>query len=92
MLIAGACSQWICIVARQAHDNYRVLIKDDGAEIGSIGVQIEGWAWPIDTAIPMREDDARGTGSDRMSRAWDRFSADPARRFEFLEVKRKRLR
>jgi hypothetical protein len=33
----------------QAHDNYRVLIKDDGAEIGSIGVQIEGRAWPIDT-------------------------------------------
>jgi hypothetical protein len=54
-------------------------------------------AWAIDTAIPMREVDAQGTGKDRkdcMQRfrtAWDKFSADPARLTEFLQVKRKRL-
>jgi hypothetical protein len=51
----------------QAHDNYRVLLKDDGLalEIGSIGIQhgsgaTEDWLWAIDTAIPMREVDSQG--------------------------------
>jgi hypothetical protein len=84
----------------QAHDNYRVLIRDNGdeIEIGSIGVQFDGWSWAIDNAIPMREDEAEGRGasrSDCMQRfrtAWDKFSADRARLTEFLDQKRKRLR
>jgi hypothetical protein len=33
----------------QADNNYRVIIKDEGAEIelGSIGVQFDGWHWGI---------------------------------------------
>jgi hypothetical protein len=42
------------VIHPQAHDNYRVVLLDDGdeIEIGSIGVQ--GWHWGVDTAIPMR--------------------------------------
>jgi hypothetical protein len=41
------------VIHRQAHDNYRVLLKDDGVEIelGSIGVQVEGWRWAIVTML-----------------------------------------
>jgi hypothetical protein len=91
------------IIHPQAHDNYRV--EDDGLEIeiGSIGIQqgsgtAEGWAWGIDNVIPMREAETQGSGTDRkdcmkqFKAAWDRFSADPARLTEFLEMKRKRLR
>ncbi len=89
------------VIHPQAHDNYRVVLKDDGLEIeiGSIGVQFEGWHWGLDTAIPMREvDEQEGTGKGRKDcmrqfrAAWDRFSADPARLTESLEIKRKRFR
>jgi hypothetical protein len=46
-------------------------------EIGSIGVQFDGWAWGIDTAIPMKEVEAQGIGKDRKDcmrqfrAAWD---------------------
>jgi len=46
----------------------------------------------------LREVDAQGAGKDRKDcmrqfrAAWDRFSSDPARFTEFLEMKRKRLR
>jgi hypothetical protein len=84
----------------RAHDNYRVILKEDGLdiEIGSIGVQFEGWHWDIDTAIPMRDLQTGGTGKSQKDclrqfrLAWNRFSSDPARLAEFLEVKRKRLR
>lgn len=89
----------------QAQHNYRVVLKDDGlaVEIGSIGIQhgsgtAEAWAWGIDNVIPMREAETQGSGKDRKDcmkqfrAAWDRFSADPARLTEFLEMKRKRLR
>src|SRR6266481_7867686 len=45
---------------------------------------------------PMKETEAQGTGTDRKDcmrqfrAAWDRFSSDPARLTEFLEVKRQR--
>jgi hypothetical protein len=91
------------VVHPQAHDNYRVVLKDDGleTEIGSIGIQhgsgaIEYWARGIDNVIPMREVDAQGTGKDRkdcMKRfraAWDKFSADPVQLTEFLQAKRRR--
>jgi hypothetical protein len=88
------------VIHPQAPDNYRVILKDDGTEIeiGSIGAQFDGWAWGIDTANPMREVDGQGTGTDRKDcmrqfrAAWDRFSSDPARLAEFLQVKRKRPR
>jgi hypothetical protein len=88
------------VIHAQAHDNYRVVLKDDGdeIEIGSIGVQFEGWSWGIDTAIPMKETEAQGTGKDRADcmrqfrAAWDRLGSDPARLTEFLEVKRRRPR
>jgi hypothetical protein len=93
------------VIHPQAHDNYRVLFKDDGVEIevGSIGIQhgsgtAEGWVWGIDNIVPMREAETDGTGKDRADcmrqfrAAWDRLSSDPARLTEFLEVKRKRLR
>ena len=88
------------VIHPQAHDNYRVILKNDGTEIelGSIGVQFEGWHWGIDAVVPMREVDAEGTGKDRndcmrqFRTAWDRFSSDPARLTEFLEIKRKRPR
>ena len=74
------------VIHPQAADNYRVILKDDDAteiEIGSIGVQFDGWAWGIDTAIPMKEIEAQGTGKDRADcmrqfrAAWDRLSSDP---------------
>jgi hypothetical protein len=88
------------VIHPQAHDNYRVIVKDDGAEIevGSIGVQFDGWHWGIDNIVPMSEADGEGSGKDRKDcmrqfrAAWDRFSADPARLTEFLDMKRKRLR
>jgi hypothetical protein len=87
------------VIHPQAHDNYRVVVRDGGEiEIGSIGVQFDGWAWGIDTAIPMREAEIQGTGKDRADcirqfrAAWDRIAADPARLTEFLKVKRKRPR
>jgi hypothetical protein len=87
------------VIHPQAHDNYRVVVRDgDEIEIGSIGVQFDGWTWGIDTVIPMRDVDAQGDGKDRKDcmrqfrAAWDRFSSDPARLTEFLDVKRKRLR
>jgi hypothetical protein len=49
--------------------------------------------WRIDCVIPMRDVESEGTGKDRadcMRRfraAWDRFSSDPARLTEFLEMK-----
>src|SRR6516225_256443 len=84
----------------QAHDNYRVVLEDDGleTEIGSIGVQFDGWRWAIDNVIPMRDEDTAGIGKDRndcmrqFRAAWEKFSADPARLTEFLQAKRKRLR
>jgi hypothetical protein len=41
--------------------------EDDGleTEIGSIGVQFDGWRWAIDNVIPMRDEDAAGIGKDR---------------------------
>jgi hypothetical protein len=88
------------VVHPQARDNYRVVLKDDGLEIvvGSIGVQFDGWHWGIDSIVPMREEDGEGSGKDRKDcmrqfrAAWDRFSADPARLTESLQMKRKRLR
>jgi hypothetical protein len=51
------------VIHPQAHDNYRVVVRDgDEIEIGSIGIQFDGWAWGIDTAIPMKEVEAQGTG------------------------------
>ena len=37
------------IIHPQAHDNYCVILKDDGVEIelGSIGVQFDGWVWVL---------------------------------------------
>jgi hypothetical protein len=56
----------------QAHDNYRVIRKDDGLkiEIGSIGIQhgsgaTERWVWAIDCVIPMRTHQAQGRDADR---------------------------
>ena len=84
---------------QEARDNYRVIVKDDGEiEVGSIGEQFDGWHWGIDSIVPMREEDAEGSGKDRAGcmqqfrAAWDRFSADPARLSDFLSEKRKRLR
>ena len=78
----------------QARDNYRVLAKVNGdeVEIGSIGVQFNGWAWAIDCAIPMREVEAEGVGKDRADcmrqfrAAWDKFSADRADRISQREA------
>ena len=80
------------VVHAQARDNYRVILKDDGQEIeiGSIGIQHAAgahtfWQWAIDTVLPMRALEARGTGADRedcmkhFRAAWERFAADPAR-------------
>jgi hypothetical protein len=88
------------VIHPQAADNYRVILKDDGTEIeiGSIGVQFDGWTWGIDTAIPMRQLETEGTGKNRKDcmrqfrLAWNRFSSDPARLTAFLETKRTRLR
>jgi len=57
------------VIHPQAHDNYRVILKDDGldVEVGSIGIQhgsgvTEHWAWGIDTVIPMRTHRTQGRG------------------------------
>jgi hypothetical protein len=84
----------------QVRDSYRVVAEVDGdeIEIGSIGVQFDGWAWAIDSAIPMREVETAGAGIDRKDcmrqfrAAWGKFGADRARLTEFLNAKRKRLR
>jgi hypothetical protein len=83
---------------RRASDIYRVILREDGVdiELGSIGVQHDGWVWGLDSVIPMRDLETEGSGKDRKDcmrqfrAAWDRFSADPARLSEFLEMKRKR--
>ena len=88
------------IIHPEARNNYRVIVKNDDVEIevGSIGVQFDGWHWGIDCIVPMREEDAEGSGKDRADcmqqfrAAWDKLSADPARLSDFLETKRKRLR
>jgi hypothetical protein len=91
------------VIHPQAVDNYRVILDDTKIEVGSIGIQAqtgtaEHWVWGIDTAIPMREVQADGTGKDRTDctrqfrAAWERFSSDPGRLSEFLEIKRSRLR
>jgi hypothetical protein len=87
----------------QATNNYRVVLKSDEGEmeIGSIGTQFKAgpdpvWRWGIDTVIPMRELDSEGEGRDRkdcerrFKAAWGKFSSDPARVAEFMEMKRKR--
>jgi hypothetical protein len=55
------------VIHPQARDNYRVIPKDDGVEIevGSIGVQFDGWHWGIDSIVPMGEEDGEGSGKDR---------------------------
>ena len=55
------------VIHPQARDNYRVILKDDGLEIevGSIGVQFDGWHWGIDNLVPMSEADGEGSGKDR---------------------------
>lgn len=86
----------------QASDNHRVVLKTDETEfeIGSIGTQgsisaSTVWTWGIDTVVPMRETETEGTGTDRrdcmrrFKAAWERFSSDPARLTEFLEMKRR---
>jgi hypothetical protein len=54
------------VIHLQAHDNYRVILKDGGdeIEIGSIGIQHAAgarsfWRWAIDTVVPMRGLEAR---------------------------------
>ena len=86
------------VIHAQAHDNYRVIVKDEGVdiEVGSIGVQFDGWLWGIDNIVPMSEAGGEGSGKDckdcmrKFRAAWDRFSADPALS-EFLDTKRQRL-
>jgi len=72
----------------QAHDNYRVILKDNGVaiEVGSIGVQHQAganaaWIWGIDTVIPMR-------CKRQFKAAWIMFASDEARLTEFLAAKR----
>jgi hypothetical protein len=83
------------VIHPQAHDNYWVILKDDGLEleIGSIGAQFDGWRCAIDNIIPLQDTEAEGIGKDCMQQfwaAWDRLSADPARLTEFLQAKRQR--
>jgi hypothetical protein len=86
----------------QAHNNYRVILKDDGQEIeiGSIGIQHQtgletAWQWGIDAIIPMRSFESDGYGKDRadcmrkFKAAWERFAADEAKLTAFLEMKRR---
>jgi len=44
-----------------------VILKDDGVEIelGSIGIQHEGWVWGIDNIVPMIEEETDSVGKDR---------------------------
>ena len=82
-----------CPRIRPQHTGVRLAAK---VEVGSIGIQHEGWVWGIDSVIPMRELDTEGIDKDRKDcmrkfrAAWDRFSADPARLTDFLDMKRKR--
>jgi hypothetical protein len=86
------------VIHPHADDRYRVILKDGSEEIqlGSIGVQFGTWHRGIDSVIPMRELETEGTGTDRKDcmrqfrAAWDRFSADPARLTQFIDVKRLR--
>jgi hypothetical protein len=100
----GRMDLFLCRVRHpQSRDNYRVIAKVDGdeigIEIGSIGIQYgrgttASWVWGVDFVIPMRSFETEGTGLDRKDcmrqfrAAWDKFSADPARLTEFLEMKR----
>ena len=92
------------VIRPQAHDNYRVVLKDEDGdvEIGSIGVQHAAgssyfWAWGIDTDIPsIALEIAQGQGKDRedcmkqFKSAWERFAADAGNLTEFLNAKRRR--
>lgn len=83
---------------------FRVIIKIDETEfeIGSIGVQ-HGlgsdtyWGWGIDTVIPLRAEQAQGSGTDRRDcmrkfrAAWERHCAQEGWLDEFLNMKRKRM-
>ena len=77
------------------HTGVRLAAK---VEVGSIGIQHEGWVWGIDNIVPMIGAETDGVGRDRKDcmrqfrAAWDRFSADSIRLSEFLDMKRKRLR
>jgi len=85
------------VIHPEAHDNYRVVLKREGdeVEIGSIGIQHNGWRLGIDTAIPMRVLETQGKGKNRREcmrqfrAAWDRFAADEANLTEFLNAKRR---
>jgi hypothetical protein len=46
---------------------YRVILEDDGVEIelGSIGVQHEGWVSGIDNIVPMIGEETDGAGKVR---------------------------
>jgi hypothetical protein len=74
----------------------RLITEWDRSKLG-VGTTA-GWTWGIDTVVPMRELETEGTGRDRADcmkqfrSAWDKFSADPARLTEFLEMKRKARR
>ena len=86
------------VIHPQAQENYRVILKLNGSEfeIGSIGIQHNGWSWGIDTPIPIRALETQGEGKDRgdcmrqFKAAWDRFAADEANLTEFLNAKRRR--
>ena len=76
------------VIHPQARDNYRVIPKDDGVEIevGSIGVQFDGWHWGIDSIVPMGEEDGEGSGADRRLRQ-DRSRASRARVISLTDKK-----
>jgi hypothetical protein len=67
------------VVHPQCRRQLAVILKDDGIEIGSIGIQhgsgaTGNWVWGIDTVIPLREVDTQGIGKDRFLRAkWKRL-------------------
>lgn len=80
----------------QARDNYRVIVKLDGAEIevGSIGIQTTNtgsmWVWGLDCVVPMGGVESEGTAKvyAPLRAAWDRFAADKANLTAFLKMKR----
>lgn len=87
----------------QATENYRVILDDEAGpvEVGSIGIRnftsdAAGWAWGIDTVLPMRAGASAGRGTDRRDcmkqfrAAWDRLTADKGWLEEFLATKRRR--
>ena len=82
----------------QARNNFRVIVKtkDGEVEIGSIGVQFDGWHWGIDTVVPLRALKSEGSGRNlpdcirQFRKAWDQLSSDEANLTAFLEMKRKR--